>query len=153
MNYWLFKKEPKNISIDDFEREGTLGWHGVRNYQARNSMRDDMALGDQVLIYHSNSEPSAVMGVGEIVSAAYADHTAQDPAALHFDPKSTPENPIWTMIDVRLIRRLDRPVSLQEIRDNPKLKDMLLIRRGMRLSLQPVSQADFEEIVGLGTIA
>ena len=153
MNHWLFKKEPKNISIDDFVREGTVGWSGVRNYQARNYMRDTMRIGDLVLIYHSNSEPSAAMGVGEIVSAPYPDLTAQDPATSHYDPKATPGNPVWLMLDVRLSQRFAYPVSLLEIRVSPALQQMLLIRRGMRLSLQPVSEADFREVVRMGTTA
>ena len=146
MNYWLFKKEPKNISIEDFIRLGTVGWHGVRNYQARNYMRDSMQLGDKVLIYHSNSDPSAIMGIGEIASAAYPDLTAQDILNTHYDPKSTVTNPVWLTLDVKLLETFKAPVSLKAIRENPKLTDMLLIKRGMRLSLQPVTQSDFIEI-------
>ena len=95
MSYWLFKKEPKNISIEDIERKGVQNWHGVRNYQARNFIRDDMHPGDLVLIYHSNSDPSGVVGVAEICSEAYDDSTAQDPSTYHFDPKATDLKPIW----------------------------------------------------------
>jgi predicted RNA-binding protein with PUA-like domain len=149
MRYWLFKKEPKNISIDHIEEKGVQNWHGVRNYQARNFMRTDMAIGDKVLVYHSNSEPSAVVGLAEICSAPYDDVTAQDPDSYHHDPKANPDNPIWTQIDIRFLERFPTPVSLEMIRSDPSLQNMLVIKRGMRLSIQPVEAADFEIVCAL----
>jgi len=151
MRYWLFKKEPKNISIDDIESKGVQNWHGVRNYQARNFIRDDMQIGDKVLVYHSNSEPSGVVGIAEICSEPYDDITAQDPTTYHYDPKATPDKPIWTQIDIRFVSRFDRIISLNEIREHPALQDMLVIKRGMRLSIQPVTEDEFQVIQALGS--
>ena len=148
MRYWLFKKEPKNISITDIERKGIQNWHGVRNYQARNYIRE-MAIGDLVLVYHSNSEPSGIVGIAEICSAPYDDTTAQDPTTYHFDPKATLEKPIWLQIDIRFQQRFPRIISLQEIRETPELQTMLVIRRGMRLSIQPVTKDNFEKVSSL----
>ena len=144
--YWLFKKEPKNISIEQIERDGVVSWHGLRNYTARNYLRDSAQIGDKVLVYHSNSDPSGVVGIAEICSAAYDDLTAQDPTTNHYDIKATPEKPAWIARDVRFVERFPRIVSLGDIRDNPILENMLVIKRGMRLSIQPVSEADFGEI-------
>ncbi len=149
MNYWLFKKEPKNISIDDIEQKGVQNWHGVRNYQARNYMRE-MQVGDLVLVYHSNSEPSGVVGVAEVCKEAYNDITAQDPTSYHPDPKATPENPIWSQVDISFKERFKHIISLQEIKDEPSLATMLVIKRGMRLSIQPVTQQEFEAVLEMG---
>ena len=150
--YWLFKSEPGNYSFDDLvnEDDQTAEWDGVRNYQARNFMRDDMKVGDAVLLYHSNAKPTAVVGTAYVCREAYPDVTAWDTAAKYYDPKSKPDNPTWMMVDIKAGERLSRPVTLQEIKQNPKLEGMLLVRRGMRLSVQPVTREEFDEIISLG---
>jgi predicted RNA-binding protein with PUA-like domain len=150
--FWLFKSEPSNYSFDDLlgEDQQTAEWDGVRNYQARNYMRDEMKVGDGILFYHSSTNPTAVVGTATIAREAYPDTTAWDPGARYYDPKSDPENPTWMMVDIKADRRFSRPVSLQEIKQNPNLEGMLLVRRGMRLSIQPVTPAEWDEIVSLG---
>jgi predicted RNA-binding protein with PUA-like domain len=122
----------------------------VRNYQARNFMRDDMKVGDGILFYHSSSNPTAVVGTATIVREAYPDETAWDPQSKYHDPKSTPDNPTWMMVDIKADRQFTTPVTLAEIKQNPRLDGMLLVRRGMRLSIQPVTQQEWEEILSLG---
>ena len=143
--HWLLKSEPESFSFDDLMAGPgrTTCWDGVRNYQARNFMRDEMRVGDLVLFYHSSVEPSGVAGVAEVVRDAYPDHTAFDRADPHFDPKSRPEAPAWMMVDVRATERFPRLVTLAELRATPGLEGMALLRRGNRLSVQPVSAAEF----------
>ena len=150
--YWLFKSEPTAYSFDDLmnDPDGWAEWDGVRNYQARNMMRDDMKVGDSILFYHSNAKPMAVVGIASVVGEGYADCHALDPDDKHYDPKATPEKPIWSMVDIKGERPLARPVTLAEIKENPKLKDMLLIRKGMRLSIQPITKEEFIEGVSQG---
>lgn len=150
--YWLFKSEPTAYSFDDLmnDPDGWAEWDGVRNYQARNMMRDDMKVGDSILFYHSNAKPMAVVGIASVVREGYDDFHGLDPDDKHYDPKATPEKPIWSMVDIRGERPLARPVTLAEIKDNPKLKDMLLIRKGMRLSIQPITKEEFDEVVEQG---
>lgn len=145
-NYWLFKSEPDCFSIDDLAAapDQTTFWDGVRNYQARNFMRDGMKEGDLALYYHSSANPPGVAGVVEIVREAYPDHTAWDPKSDHFDPKASPENPIWQMVDVRLVEKFPDLTPIDRLRDEPKLAEMELLRRGSRLSVQPVAKAEFE---------
>lgn len=149
--YWLVKTEPGCFSIDHLAAEpgATTAWTGVRNFQARNFLRDDMAEGELVLFYHSVTDPSAV-GVARIVRAGYPDPTAWDPQDRHFDPKSTPERPLWYAVDIRLERRFARPVPLGVMRGVPALAGMELLRRGSRLSVQPVSEQEFLEVCRLG---
>lgn len=151
MNYWLMKSEPEVFGIDDLAaRPGqTEHWDGVRNYQARNIMRDDMRVGDRVFFYHSSCATPGIAGIAEIVRAAYPDHTAFDPASNHYDPRSTPDNPRWFMVDVKLVRSFSRIVTLDELRQQPALADMALLRRGNRLSIMPVSAVQWECILGL----
>ena len=151
--YWLFKSEPTSYSFDDLlnEENQTAEWDGVRNYQVRNFMRDEMTEGDAVLFYHSSTNPTAVVGTATIVGEAYPDVTAWDPQAKYYDPKSSPDNPAWLVVDIKVDREFGRPVTLAEIKNNPALADMFLVRRGMRLSVQPVTQAEYEEIVSLGS--
>ena len=151
--YWLLKSEPTAYSFSDLlnEPEQTAEWDGVRNYQARNFMRDEMRVGDGVLFYHSSTDPQAVVGTARVVREAYPDDTAWDPASGHYDPKSTPDNPIWYMVDIQAETPFGRPVTLKEAKENPRLQDMLLVRRGVRLSIQPVGKAEWDEIVALGT--
>ena len=151
--FWLFKSEPTSYSFDDLSHEEnqTAEWDGVRNYQVRNFMRDEMREGDGVLFYHSSTNPTAVVGTANIVSRAYPDVTAWDPNSKYYDPKSSPDNPAWLVVDIKAELEFSRPVTLAEIKQNPALGEMLLVRRGMRLSVQPVTQAQYEEIVLLGT--
>ena len=148
--YWLFKSEPTAYSYDDLERDQVAEWDGVRNYQARNLLRDDITEGDEVLFYHSSNAALAVVGTAKVVRSGYPDHTAWDPDSEHPDPKSSPENPIWYMVDIAPEKRFPRPVPLAELRTLPSLQDMALLRKGMRLSVQPVAQAEFETVVKLG---
>ena len=150
--YWLFKSEPTAYSFDDLmnDPDGWAEWDGVRNYQARNMMRDDMKVGDSILFYHSNAKPMAVVGIASVVREGYDDFHALDPDDKHYDPKATPEKPIWSMVDIKGERPLARPVTLAEIKENPKLNDMLLIRKGMRLSIQPITKEEFIEVVSQG---
>lgn len=146
------KTEPELFSIDDLAAapNQTSYWHGVRNYQARNFMRDQMQLGDRVLVYHSNATPSCVVGTATIARTSYPDHTAWDPKNLYFDPKSDPENPRWVMVDVQLESKFSAPQSLEMLRAVPKLSEMVLLRKGTRLSIQPVTKQEFDIILELG---
>jgi len=148
-NYWLLKSEPDCYSIDDLQRDGATFWSGVRNYQARNFMRDLMKPGDGVLFYHSGSMPPGVAGIAEIVREGYADHTALDPDDDHFDPKSTPENPIWSMVDVRFVRRFGELIPLGTLKETPGLEMMMVNQRGSRLSVQPVTEEEWEIVMRL----
>lgn len=150
--YWLFKSEPKTFSIDDLKKskDQTTFWDGVRNYQARNFLRDEIKKGDLVIFYHSNSEPPAAVGICEVVKEGYPDYTAFDPDSKHYDPKSEPQNPIWFMVDIKFIKKFSKPVSLAEIKSNKKLKNMKLVQRGNRLSVLPIMKEEFDEIVKMG---
>ena len=150
--YWLFKSEPTAYSFADLlaEPDQTAEWDGVRNYQVRNFMRDDMKVGDGVLFYHSSAKPLAVVGTATIVREAYPDNTAWDPAEKHYDPKCSPGNPTWLMVDIKAEKEFSRQVILDEIKQNPNLQDMLLVRRGMRLSIQPVTEDQWNEGSALG---
>ncbi|HMX30387.1 MAG TPA: EVE domain-containing protein [Blastocatellia bacterium] len=147
MRYWLMKSEPTCFSIDDLAKapKKTTCWDGVRNYQARNFMRE-MAKGDLVFFYHSNAEPPAIAGIAEVVKTAYPDHTALDPNEQHYDPKATPEKPIWEMVDIRLVRKFPASLGLEELRAVAALQKMELLRRGSRLSVQPVTAAEWKAV-------
>lgn len=149
MKYWLMKSEPEAFGIDDLMQKPkqTTHWDGVRNYQARNMMRDEMQVGDQVFFYHSNTDPMGIVGIMEIVKAAYPDFTAQDPENEHYDPKSTAENPRWCMVDVKFVRKFKRTITLAELKENPTLKNMPVVRKGNRLSITPVSKAEWQAIL------
>lgn len=148
IKYWLMKSEPECYSIDDLasEKNKTTCWDGVRNYQARNFMRDDMKKGDKVLFYHSNAKPPGVAGVATIAQESYPDFTAFDPKDKHFDPKSKQENPRWFMVDVKFEKKLKRLVSLDELRGVKSLEGMVLLQKGSRLSVQPVTKKQFETV-------
>jgi predicted RNA-binding protein with PUA-like domain len=150
IQYWLMKSEPEAFSIDDLARSSkrTTGWDGVRNYQARNFMRS-MNVGDQVLFYHSNADPPAVMGVAKVVRTAYPDPTQFDSHDSHYDPDSDPKEPIWDMVDIQLTRRFKTPLFLDRLRQEPQLKHMELLRKGSRLSVQPVRKKEWEIILRL----
>ena len=151
MNYWLFKSEPDVFGIDHLmaRPDQTEHWDGVRNYQARNMMRDEMQAGDLAFFYHSNCAEPGIVGVVEVVRAGYPDFTAFDPDTKYFDPKSDPENPRWYMVDVKFRRRLKRTITLAELKDRPELEGMPLVRKGNRLSVMPVAAEHWELILGL----
>ncbi len=147
--YWLVKSEPEVFSITDLRKakNQTTCWDGVRNYQARNYMRDEMKKGDEVPFYHSNSEPPAVTGLCEVVKEGYPDYTAFDPEDKHYDPKSKKENPAWMMVDIKLKSVFVNQVTLPQIKGNKKLSQMKLLQRGSRLSVMPLEKEEFEEII------
>ncbi len=149
--YWLLKTEPESYSIDDLAQEPdqTTCWDGVRNYQARNFIRDEMRLGDLVLIYHSNANPPAVVGTARISRAAYPDPTAWDPTSHHFDAKSDRDHPRWWMVDLTLEEVFARPIGLPILREAKSLQAMELLRKGSRLSVQPVRKAEFAAILNM----
>jgi len=150
MKYWLMKSEPFVYSIDDLARDRTTSWDGVRNYQARNFIRDDMQIGDLAIFYHSNSEPPAAVGVCEISSEAMIDETQFDHGSENFDPRSKPENPAWIAREVTFIKKFKKPVSIDEMRSNKKLSEMLILRKGNRLSVTPITKQEFDEIEKMG---
>lgn len=151
MQYWLMKSEPDTFSIDDlYQRpDRTEHWDGVRNYQARNMMRDQMKLGDQVFFYHSNCAEPGIVGIMEVVRESYPDFKAFDPSDPHFDPKSTPDNPRWFMVDVKYVRHLSRTITLKELKEQPELAELALVRRGNRLSIMPVMKTQWDFILSL----
>lgn len=150
MAYWLMKSEPATFSLADLEArsQGIEHWDGVRNFQARNFMQR-MRQGDQAFFYHSSCDEPGIVGIVEIVREAYPDFTALDPASAHHDPKSTAEKPIWYMVDVRFRRRLRAPITLRTLKAQPALADMPLLKRGNRLSVMPVSNAQWDFILAL----
>ena len=149
--YWLMKTEPTSYSIQDLaaEKKQTTFWDGVRNYQARNYMRDEMKLGDKVLFYHSNADPPVIAGVATIVRESYPDHTSWDRENKHYDPKSTAQNPRWFMVDIKLEQIFNEPLPLDDLRSVAALKEMELLRKGSRLSVQPVRKAEFDTVLKL----
>ena len=151
MKYWLMKNEPNAFSIDDLATVNIEPWDGIRNYQARNFMRDDMSIGDKAFFYHSSCKIPAIVGVMQIVSEAYPDHTAFDPSEHYYDPKSKSDKPTWVMVDVEFILKLDHPVTLRELRQYPQLSGMRLLQKGNRLSITPVEKAHWDFICSLIT--
>jgi predicted RNA-binding protein with PUA-like domain len=151
MNYWLMKSEPDVFGIDDLKKQKnqTEHWDGVRNYQARNFMRDQMKKGDQIFFYHSNCKQPGIVGIAKVAKEAYPDHTAFDPETKYYDPKSDPDNPRWFMVDVKYVRKLKRTITLEELKQMPELEDFPLVRRGNRLSIMPVTKEQWEIILGL----
>jgi predicted RNA-binding protein with PUA-like domain len=149
VRHWLFKTEPEAFSIDDLARVGIEPWDGIRNYQARNLLRDEVAVGDPILFYHSNAKPPGVVGLAEVASGPRPDPTAFDPTAPYHDPKSDPEDPRWVLVDVRYVETFPRKVSIDELRGYPELSDMVLLNRS-RLSIQPVTPQQFERICEIG---
>jgi len=151
MKYWLMKSEPDVFSIEDLKKNKKTYWDGVRNYQARNFMRDEMKKGDKVLFYHSNTEPSGVAGIAEIVKEGYPDYTQFDPDNKHYFSSADPAKPVWYMVDIKFVKKLKTFVPLSDIKNNPKLKKMRLVQRGNRLSDMPVEKKEFDEIVKMGS--
>ena len=149
--YWLVKSEPDSFSFDDLlaSPDRITCWDGVRNYQARNTMRDDMKLGDLVFFYHSSTDPSAIVGIAEVVRESYPDHTAFDRKDSHYDPKSKGGESAWSMVDIRAVERLSRPVTLAEMRARPELAALPLLQKGQRLSVQKVGAAEWNAILAL----
>ena len=148
--YWLFKSEPSAYSFDDLVADGVSEWDGIRNYQARNLLRDEVQEGDGVLFYHSNAKPIAVVGTATVVRNGYPDHTAWDPGSEHPDPKSTPEKPLWFMVDIKAEQRFAHPVTMEQLRRAPGLEQMTLLRQG-RLSVQPVTAEEWESVLDMGS--
>lgn len=151
MNHWLFKSEPETFSIDHLAKrpKQTEHWDGVRNYQARNMMRDDVKVGDKLFFYHSNCTPPGIAGVAEVVKAAYPDHTQFDPESKYYDPKATRENPRWFMVDVRFVEKFSHLITLDQLKDHPLLENMQVLRRGNRLSITPVTSEEWHAILTL----
>jgi len=151
MKHWLMKSEPGEFGIDDLENRHrqTEAWDGVRNYQARNMMRDDMKIGDLVFFYHSNCETPGIVGIARIVREAYPDPTAFDPNHKHFDPSSKPDDPRWFMVDVQFVCKLKRTIALSELKNKPELEGLALIRKGNRLSIMPVEEKMWDFILTL----
>ena len=149
--YWLMKSEPHVYPYSQLVADGSTHWDGVRNYQARNIMRDDMKVGDMVLFYHSNTKPPHVAGIARICKEGYPDFTSWDTNSKYYDEKSTPENPRWIVVDIEPVMEIDK-VSLPDIKSNPLLSDMPLVQRGQRLSVQPVSKEQYQEICKMGGV-
>ena len=148
--YWLIKSEPNAYSIDDLQEDGHTCWDGVRNYQARNFMRDEMKIGDEVLFYHSNAKPPGVVGIARVCKESYPDDTAWDPKDKHFDPKTKKDEPTWFMVDVEFDQKFADVVSLDELKDHTELEGMLVTKRGQRLSIQPGEATHFQFVRKLG---
>ena len=149
MQFWLMKSEPETYSIDDLKEFQTDHWDGIRNYQVRNFFRDQMQIGDKAFFYHSNCKEPGIVGLMEIASEAYPDHTAFNSKEKYFDAKSDPENPRWLMLDVIYIRHTKRNITLSELRDHSSLKEMRLLQKGNRLSVIPMTNKEWDYILGL----
>ena len=149
MTYWLMKSEPDVYSIDDLERDGREKWDGIRNYQARNMMRDDMKIGEEIFFYHSNCKEPGIVGVARVVSESYPDPTQFDKKSAYYDAKSSADNPRWCLVDVEFVRKLTRNITLTELKAQKTLADMILTRKGNRLSIMPVSKIHWNKILSL----
>lgn len=146
--YWLMKSEPDVYSIDDLERDGSTFWEGVRNYKARNNMRE-MKIGDEVIFYHSNAKPPSAVGVARVCKEAYPDKFQFDKKSKYYDAKSDPDDPRWDLVDIEFVARFDHPVPLKDVKDDPNLRDMELVRYG-RLSVQSVKKKEFDYVKKMG---
>ncbi len=149
MGYWLFKSEPDAYSVDDLDRDKVEPWDGIRNYQVRNMIRDDMRVGDQAFFYHSSCKVPAIVGIMTIASEAYPDPTQFDPDSKYYDEKSVKEDPRWLLVDVEFGRQLKRPITLSELKSHPGLAEFRLTQRGNRLSIFPVDEEHWKLILGL----
>lgn len=150
MNHWLMKCEPAAYTIEDLERDGVTSWEGVRNFQARNFLRE-MKVGDKVLFYASNADPSGVTGIAEVAREAYPDRFAWKKGHKYFDPKATPENPIWFMIDIRFVKKFPRTIALEELRKTRGLETMVILKPGSRLSVTPVTKKEYDIVVKMAS--
>jgi predicted RNA-binding protein with PUA-like domain len=148
--YWLMKCEPSAYTIDDLARDGVTSWEGVRNFQARNFIRDQMQVGDGVLFYASSADPSGVTGLAEIARKAYPDAFAWKKGHAYFDPASTPEKPVWYSVDIRFVERFPRIISLETLKATPGLEEMMVTKKGSRLSIQPVTKREFDIVTRKG---
>lgn len=146
--FWLFKSEPTTFSIQDLaaSKGKKTSWEGVRNYQARNMLRDEIQRGDGVLMYHSNADPMIIAGTAEVVKAGYADHFAQQPDHKHFDEAASPEKPIWFMVDIKLVNIFKNPVTRAMLAEHPVTSQMMVLKKGSRLSIQPVTAAEWQAV-------
>ena len=151
-NHWLMKSEPHVYSYDDLVKDGSTHWDGVRNYQARNFMRDKMRIGDMILYYHSNTKPPHVAGISRICKESYPDITQFDEKSKYYDPKATEEVPRWFLVDMEPVSKFDEMVTLDQLKDNSALEGMLVIKRGQRLSIQPVEKKHFDEVCQMANI-
>ena len=147
MSYWLFKTEPDEFSIDTLRVKNVSCWEGVRNYQARNMMRDEIKVGDLVFIYHSSCKHIGVAGIAKVTNESYPDHFQFDAKSDYFDPKSDPDNPRWVMVDIEFVRKLDRLIPLAKLKSLPELSELPLVKRGNRLSIMPVSEQEWQTIL------
>lgn len=150
--YWLMKTEPSVFSIDDLKTNHSSDWEGVRNFQARNFMRDGMKIGDLALFYHSNANPSGVAGLCRIIEEAHPDYTAWDSKSPYYDPKASPENPIWAMVKVEFVEKFPHFIPLSELKRYPQIKGLRILEKGSRLSITPVDKAHFDFITALGRL-
>lgn len=148
--YWLIKSDPETYTIDDLERDGVTEWDGVRNYKARNFMKRQMEVGDLVLFYHSNADPTGVFGIAEVASEAHPDSAQFLKKSRYYDPESDPEEPTWWCVDVRHVQTFPAPVTRDDLKETAGLKDMLVLKRGMRLSITPVTRTEFDIVRRLG---
>jgi predicted RNA-binding protein with PUA-like domain len=151
-SYWLMKSEPQVYSVDDFARDGRTHWDGVRNFKARNFMRS-MAVGDGVFFYHSNADPKAIVGLARVSKEAYPDFSQFDRESDYFDPKATNEKPYWYMVEIEFVRKLPEPQSLEKLRGLKELAGMALLKKGQRLSVQPVTEAEWKTICNLAGVS
>ena len=149
MKYWLMKSEPTSFSIDDLKQRKKVPWDGVRNYQARNMMRDEMYVGDLAFFYHSNCAVPGIMGVMEVASKPYPDPTQYDPNSKYFDPKATVAKPIWFLVDLKFKEKFKHIISLEQLRQIPYLADLMILRKGSRLSITPVTAKQWKDIIPL----
>ena len=147
--FWLFKSEPDVYSIDDLKKEKKCYWEGVRNYQARNLLRDTIKKGDQVFFYHSNATPPGIVGVAEVAKEGYPDHTQFDENSKYYDPKSKKDEPRWMMVDVKFVEKFKNLVSLDQLKNTPGLEEMMVTKRGARLSIQPVTADEWKIVMKL----
>ena len=148
--YWLFKSEPTTYSYDDLVNDGVAEWDGVRNFQVRNWLRDDIKPGDRLLFWHSSAKPIGVVGTATVVREGYPDDTAWDPDSDHPDPKSTPDKPLWYMVDIKADQKFADIVTMEELRAEPALAEMMVLKRGNRFSITPVTKEEFNTVLRLG---
>lgn len=148
--YWLMKSEEEEYSISDLARDGEIAWFGVRNYQARNYMRDHMKVGDLIIFYHSNGKPSGAVGIGKVISLPRPDETQFDKKSKYYYPRATKENPVWMLVDIGYVKTFERLVSIEEMRSHKELGKMTLLQKGSRLSITPVTEEEFIYIRTLG---
>lgn len=151
MNYWLVKTEPSAYSIDDLKRDKKTAWDGVRNFQARNFMRDQMHAGDPVFIYHSSTDIPAIVGLGEVCSEAHPDPTQFDAKSKYYEPRASREKPVWMLVDICFKKKFKKPIALAELKESGEFKNMMLTQRGSRLSVQPVGEKEYQAILSLAS--